>query len=145
MVLLTGQEPKILLYSKNNKSRFGKDLEKMLGGLALKQKVELFRSITDLALRLRMSVCESSITVLLASDERDLRSFISIQHLLSDRRIVLILPNKEDSTVETGHRLHPRFLSYRDNNVREVEAVLARMIEVGSMSGRTGYHKRLCA
>lgn len=144
MASLARQEPKILLYSRA-KSKFDRELEKMLGGLALKRNIELFRTISDLSFRLRMPVCESSITILIASDEKDLSSIISIRNLLSDRRIVLILPDKNEGTVETGHRLHPRFLSFQDNNVREIGAVLARMIEVGAHTGGIGYHKGLYA
>jgi hypothetical protein len=123
------KEPQLIVYSRH-KDKFGMELEKMLEELVSKENEEICRTTSDLALRLRMPLCESSIVVLLISDEEDLKNMLSIQSLLINMRIVLILPDRNDGTIEAGHSLHPRYLSFKDNSLKDIKAVLSRMIEV---------------
>lgn len=123
------KEPKIIMYSKD-KNEFGMELEKMIGKLASKKNVEIFRATLDLTLRLRMPLRESAIAVLLISDEKDLNNILSIQSLLINMRIILILPDRNNRTITAGHSLHPRYLSFKDNNLKDIKAVLTRMIKI---------------
>jgi hypothetical protein len=123
------KEPKLIFYSKD-KNKFGMELEKMLEELAAKANVETYRTTPDLILRLRVPLSESAIAVLLISDKKDLKSTLSIKSLLINMRIVLILPDRNDGTIEAGHSLHPRYLSFKDNSLKDIKSVLARMIEV---------------
>jgi hypothetical protein len=130
------REPKLIVYSRDKK-KFGMELEKMIEGLVSKENVAIYRTIPDLTLRLRVPLSESAIAVLYISDEKDLKSILSIQSLLIDMRIVLILPNRNDGTIAAGHGLHPRYLSFKDNSLKDIKAVLARMIEVEkTLTGR---------
>ena len=61
---------------------------------------------------------------------------LSIQSLLINMRIVLILPDRNNGTIEAGHSLHPRYLSFKDNSLKDMKAVLARMIEVDKATYR---------
>jgi hypothetical protein len=124
------KETQLIVYSRDE-NRLGVELEEMLEDLVSKESVEICRTISDLILRLRMPLCESAIAVLLVSDEEDLRNILAIQPFLTDMRIVLILPDRNDITIEAGHSLHPRYLSFTDNGLRDMKAVLARMIEGG--------------
>ena len=117
------------MYSKDQ-SEFGMELEKMLEKLASKKNVEIYRATLDLTLRLRMPLRESAIAVLVISDEKDLTSMLSIKSLLINMRVVLILPDRNNGTVEAGHSLLPRYLSFKDNSLKDIKAVLARMIKV---------------
>ena len=117
------------MYSKD-KNEFGMELEKMIEKLASKKNVEICRATLDLTLRLRMPLSESAIAILLISDEKDLKSMLSIKSLLINMRIVLILPDRNNGTIEAGHSLHPRYLSFKDNSLKDIKAVLTRMIEV---------------
>ena len=132
------KEPIIIVYSKD-KNKLEIELEKMLEELVSKENVEICRTISDLTLRLRMPLCESAIAVLLMSDEKDLRNMISIKSLLINMRIVLILPDRKNETIEAGHGLHPRYLSFKDNSLKDIQAVLARMIEVEKTTYRQTY------
>ena len=51
-----------------------------------------------------------------------------IHDLLIDIRLIIILPDRQADTIEIAHALHPRFLSYIDNNFKDVNVVLNRMI-----------------
>ena len=90
---------------------------------------EVFRRIEDLSSRLRRIVGDSTIAVLVAGNKKDLVDFALIRHLLSDTPIILILPDREESTISMGYGLVPRFLTYMDGNFMEVRAVLEKMLE----------------
>ena len=138
------KEPKLVVYSRDS-NKFAMGLEKMITELVSKKNVEICRIISDLALRLRIPLCESAIAVLLISDEEDLKNMLSIQSLLINMRIVLILPDRNDGSVKAGHSLHPRYLSFKDNRLKDIKAVLARMIEVEKTTYRQTHKQGLSA
>ena len=58
----------------------------------------------------------------------DLVDLLSIRNLLDDLRVILLLPNREKETINKGHTLRPRFLTYADSNLLNVAAVLSKML-----------------
>jgi ActR/RegA family two-component response regulator len=128
-VSLVKKEPKLIVYSRD-KNKFGTELEKMIEELGSKANVEICSAISDLTARLRVPLSESAIAVLHIADKKDLKSMLSIQSLFHNMRIILILPDRNDVTIEAGHSLHPRYLSFKDNSLKDIKAVLTRMIEV---------------
>jgi hypothetical protein len=94
-----------------------------------KAKTEIFRNIPDLSRRLSRPAETATIAVVLISDRGDLNNFVSIRYLLSDIPFILILPHRDNKTTSIGFDLAPRFLTYADTDLREVGAVLEKMIE----------------
>ena len=92
-------------------------------------KTEVFRSIEDLSSRLRRPADGFTIAVLVAGNKKDLVDFAFIRNLLSDTPIILVLPDRKESTASIGYGLVPRFLTYVDSNLMEVGAVLEKMLE----------------
>ena len=92
-------------------------------------KTEVFRSIKDLSSRLRRPADGFVIAFLVAGSKKELLDIVSIRHLLSDMPIILVLPDREESTAFIGYGLIPRFLTYMDSNLMEVGAVLEKMLE----------------
>ena len=92
-------------------------------------KTEVFRSVEDLSSRLRRPADGFVIAVLVAGNKKDIVDFAFIRHLLSDMPIILVLPDREESTAIIGYGLVPRFLTYMDSNLMEVGAVLEKMLE----------------
>ena len=107
----------------------GERIHRVVEMVAPKARTEVFYSIKDLSWRLCRPAESPTIAVLLAGDEEDLLSMISIRHLLSEIPVILILPVRDHSITAMGHRLSPRFLTYMDGNFAEVEAVLGKMLE----------------
>ena len=102
------------------------EVVEMAGSMA---KTEVFRSIGDLSIRLCRPAGSPTIVVLLAGNKIDLVDFAFIRNLLSDTPIILVLPDREESTAIIGYALVPRFLTYMDSNLMEVGAVLEKMIQ----------------
>ena len=90
-------------------------------------KAEAFNSIEGLTRRLREPRAKEITAVLLAGSPQELADFLSIQNLLLDLRIILILPDGKKDTVAQGLILRPRFLTVGKTNFSAVAAVLSNM------------------
>jgi len=94
------------------------------------EKIELFKTIRTLSQRLKRPIDGSAILVLIAGDREDLLRIVAIHELFGLIRIILILPDREDESVKIGFKLQPRFLTYVNGNLSEVQGVLRKMLEL---------------
>jgi len=90
--------------------------------------IEICSTIDSLSRRLKMPENDQMIAVLLLASRKDLFEMLSICDLLREIRIIIILPDRDEDTIANGHKLHPRFLSYIDNDFMDVAAVLGKML-----------------
>ena len=90
---------------------------------------ENFRTLENLKKRLRLSIIDDSILILLPENSKELSGLIEIRDILRDTRIILVLPDDNEATLSKGHNLRPRFISYRDGNFTDVAAVMSKMIQ----------------
>lgn len=89
--------------------------------------LEIFSSFEALLQRLS-AMLDTPIIAILTSDNREqLDQYREVLKLFVDLRIVLILPDHEPETLRLGHRLYPRFVSYKDGNFDDLVSVVARM------------------
>jgi hypothetical protein len=92
--------------------------------------VEAYGAIGDFSGRFRYPLDHLTIAVLVAATGSELMEISALRNLLSDVRVILILPNRDAETVHAGHALHPRFMSYIDSDVSIVTSVLRKMLSV---------------
>ncbi len=114
----------ILFYARNG---VAESIQKLIESPSF--EVEIHRTIRDLEERLRRPLNDPTIAILVADTREALKELIVIRSLLSNVRMILVLPDRETETVATGHSMHARFLTYLDSNPVEVELVLNRMAE----------------
>ena len=89
--------------------------------------LEIFSSFETFLQRLS-TMREHPVIAILTTDNRgQLDQFREMQKLFVDVRIVLILPDHEPETLRLGHRLYPRFVSYKDGNFDDLVSVVARL------------------
>ena len=100
-----------------------------------KKNLQIYRNVNSLSYRLQQPMNGLEIAILLADNDQDLTDFISLHDLLSELRIILILPDREPSTFAKGHKLMPRYMTYSDSDFQDVKAVLSKMIS-GQISNR---------
>lgn len=112
------------------KNGVAKKLQQKVEALVPEGKGEVHRTIDSLSSSLSRPADELNIAVLLAVNMDNLLDFLSIGNLLTDVRIILILPDRKETTIAIGHSLHPRFLSYADSNFKDVGAVLKKMMGI---------------
>ena len=93
--------------SSNNEPK--KRLQRVIEATIQEENIEIHRTIESLSRRLRQLPNKPSIAILLVTSQEELFDILNIRKLFRDIRIVLILPDREESTVAKGHRLYPRF------------------------------------
>jgi len=74
--------------------------------------------------------------VLIAGDRKDLLNILAIQKLFGLSRIIIILPDREDESVKMGYKLQPRFLTYVNGDISEVQAILGKLLELSASKER---------
>ncbi len=87
-------------------------------------------SIDSFSFQLRYSRYDVAVVVLFASNRKALADLLAIRDLLDGIRIILILPDREPDTISQGYKLYPRYMSYIDGDLRDVSAVLRKMIRL---------------
>ena len=92
----------------------------------------IFNSIDGLWDRLRAEMNNDIIVVILAVDNTELAEVHSLRSFLHDFRLILILPDLDDSTISKGFECYPRFVSYINSDFTDVISVLNKMIEISS-------------
>lgn len=66
--------------------------------------------------------------ILLAEDKEELAAFKRFCNRLDQVFFVLVVPDTDDETIASGHRLRPRFLAYHDSDFSDVKAVLEQYV-----------------
>ena len=97
--------------------------------LVLKDQLEMCRTFDSLSRRLCQPSNDLDIAVLAAANGEDLLKILSLRNLLSDIRIILILPDSKPDTISKAHAIGPRFLTYLDSYVEELQSVLSKMLD----------------
>jgi hypothetical protein len=118
---------RLLLYTPVS-GGFGEELQREIEEIIPLNDVEVYRSIENLSNRLRQRAQDLPIAVLHAARREDLSDILSIRDLLCDVRIILVLPDRDESTIAKGHTLRPRFLSYTDSDLTDVFSVLKKCL-----------------
>ncbi len=118
-----------LLFYATEKNGFGKHLEQAIGEIVPKENIEAYHSFANLSKRLYQPRDGLTIAVLSVAHSAELLDLLSLDDLLSDYHIILILPENGQDMALKAHRLRPRFLTFADRNFGEIKAVLNKMLE----------------
>lgn len=116
----------LLLYSGRD-SENNKRLETAVHKVIPKDRIELFKNLLDLRERLRTPVEPESVAVLSASNRDELRQMHLLRGLLPEIYVVLVIPDRQKSTIELAHLLLPRFLSRQSDDFTDLGKVLDKI------------------
>ena len=123
----------VLLYAKG-KGEITETLGRIIDSCVRKKSLEKYSTISGLSQRLRRPTNNLGIAVIAVTTKRQLQDIVAIRHLLSDIRIILIVPDRAPDTVSAAHTLSPRFLTYMDSDFICIKAVLAKMLQSSNTS-----------
>lgn len=100
-------------------------------------RIEIFKGPDDLKERFRTPVEPDSVAIFLVSNRKELRDIQSLQGLLTEIYVILVLPDLNKATIKTAHHLLPRFLSRKDSDFADLKIVLGKMY-VNSQNSQIG-------
>ena len=119
---------RVLIYG-NRRCIVMDKLRKELYRVVPPEQVEECSTLESFSNRLRMPPMNQIIAVLLAVSREDLSGLLSIRDLLYDICIILIMPDRDRSTISSAHDLRPRYLAFSDGDFKDVAAVLGKMLD----------------
>ena len=117
----------VLYYTPKNFSA-GVSFQKRLFSLFPQFELEVFFSIPSLEARLAMSSVNIQVIVMMPNNHKRVKDLCSLIELLSGHRTVLVLPDRKQQTVSKGIELVPRYIGYADTDLKDVEAVLSKIL-----------------
>ncbi len=120
---------KCIFYEKQS-GIIAKKIIGLMNALAVENKTELYHTIKKLSARLSRPVEEKSVVLLIAADRLDLLAVLPMRNLLDDIHVIIILPDREDESVSIGYKLNPSFLTYVNDDLSEVHAILKKLLEL---------------
>jgi hypothetical protein len=109
------------------KDRAGRRLQNLVGHLDWLGTIEIFPTLKQIASRLLNPTGERVIVLLLPATRQELHDLVKLGVLLKTFRLILILPDGEEETIAQGHRLQPRYVSFREGDLSDVILVLQKM------------------
>lgn len=95
-----------------------------------------FETLGDLFAYLKSPATADDIIVLAPQHASDMTSLLA-HNRLQDRRLVLVLPDDEESTLSQAHLLAPRYLCFADDMEAELVAVLDKMATTPRLQAST--------
>jgi hypothetical protein len=116
----------LLFYSRGDDQNHER-LEAAVHKAIPESQIELFKKLDDLRERLRKPIEPDSIAVLSASNQEELQRMQTLRGLLTEIYVVLVIPDRKDSTIRLAHLLLPRFLSQKESDFTDLKIVLNKM------------------
>jgi len=113
--------------SKNDENE--KRLKEAIQSASSEGIIEHFTSLDDFRDRLRNIVEPNSILVLAAVDREELLKMQAFRDMLTEIYIILVLPDRQKDTIRLAHLLKPRFLSSIEDDFKDLNQIVAKMIQ----------------
>ncbi len=92
-------------------------------------RIERFIHMNDLLERLRFNVEPESIVVLQAADRKELKQLQVFRDLLTQSFVILVLPDREESTIKLAHLLRPRYIAQKDDDFKDLNQIVCKRID----------------
>lgn len=90
-------------------------------------ELRVFQNLPKMAAHLVMRSGGRDIVILSVANELVLNDILSLREAFDWFRTIVILYNQGREAVRKGHLLKPRYLTFMDNNIMEVAAVVRKM------------------
>src|SRR4030067_963257 len=116
-----------LLFYSSGDGQNEKGLEEAVRKVIPESKIERFKRLDDFRERLRRPIEPDSIAVLSASKREGLQQMQLLRGLLTEIYVVLVIPDRQKSTIKLAHLLLPRFLSLANSDFTDLKIVLDKM------------------
>ena len=111
-----------------------RQLQQAIEEVVPKKKYEVCRDLKILSERLQQPMNGLKIAIVLADSDQTFADFLSLQDLLSQLKIILILPDRQTATFSKAHLLGPRFVTYADSDFEDLKAVLGKMVNAANIA-----------
>jgi hypothetical protein len=102
----------------------------LIGMANRKKKIKVYRSLADLSAILHRPRSNVKVAVLFAANQEELTGILSLENLMGDVKVILILKDAEKDTIVKAHMLRPRYITWLDSDLSDIVTVFNRMIDL---------------
>ena len=102
----------------------------LIGMVNRKKKIKVYRSLADLSAILHKPRSNVRVAVLFAANHEELTGILSLENLMEDVKVILILKDAEKDTIVKAHMLRPRYITWLDSGLSDIVTVFNRMIDL---------------
>lgn len=97
-------------------------LIQLIGKRTPQFQIEIFRSIKDSKTRLKKPHYTFTVAIVFAPNRQDITDVLSLDHLLRDIKIILVISHYNHGTLSMAHILRSRFISYFSFSSKEIDS-----------------------
>lgn len=112
-------------------SERGLELQNALGPVVAGGRLEVYSDIGGFEARMHRPKTPPALAIIWDPAREVLLALEAMRDLLTGLRILLVLPDGGAETVALAHRLRPAYVSYVDEGIAEIVAVLGRLTSAG--------------
>jgi hypothetical protein len=102
-------------------------IEDLVKGMVPAEDLKIYTTLNSLHHGLTAPDASDAIAILYPGRHFDLLDIVSVQHLLRDKRVILVTPDQETETLALAHQLRPRFLTHVSGDLSTLQEVLGKM------------------
>jgi len=92
------------------------------------ESLEVFPDLAGFTERVKKPKDPTSVAIIFDPTDDELRSLAGLRGYLKGTKILLVLPDQDDETISLAHKLLPTYISYVDNDISRIGAVLKRTV-----------------
>ncbi len=109
----------------------GNVLEQRISERTDSSLIEKFHTFNALRIRLKRILLygDTDIFILLADTRYRLAEFVSLMEFLSDKRLILVIPDDSKTTLTAAHKLFPRYFTVMNETYDDLGDVVNKMIQ----------------
>jgi hypothetical protein len=89
--------------------------------------IELYKSIEEVCDRLCKPNASTPVLILCPKSKKETEKIISMLDVLSDAKIILVLPKRDRDLVKMAYRIFPRYMTFADEDFANITMVLKKM------------------
>jgi len=93
------------------------------------ESLEVFPDLASFAERVKKPKDPTSVAIIFDPTDDELRGFTYLRNYLKGTKILLVLSGQDAETIALAHKLLPTYISYVDNDISRIGAVLKRTVK----------------
>ena len=93
--------------------------------------LQVYDSLATLAEDMRTPSPSQRIVILAAATPDELEGFLTLEDVLEDQRVILVLSETTAGAVQQSHRLRPRVVLHGADSVEQLPTLLSNMLKNG--------------
>jgi hypothetical protein len=113
----------IVVYS-NSDNQTCERLSRAIDSVGLVDPPEVHTDVTLFCQRFRSANMRADLTIIMTADQDELDLLVRFRDLFENTRTIVILPERETAVLAKGHKLHPSYMAYRDDDFMELAAIV---------------------